>query len=749
MSGTRFAVSEWSLRRKLALTLAIPLLLATVFGGLRVRSEFTQASDYSASKSQVTVLRPAVDYLAAAERAVVIAREKTAVDDPERDVAVRAVQAAATRLEQARDSAELTPAQTEQVNALLDFSRPLRDGDAYISIAQSVTQVRQLHREVTELITVVVEEQIESDPRLRVLEEALDGRLSLAMQQIQVAYADGENANPVELAAEVGVEAAAIERLGVTLGSTQPLVLSLRQQNAQHFGTVRAGGTDLGGMDAYAAYDEISTDLLDGVDASLAEAAASSRTLVIVNAAITLLALLAAILLALLVSRLLLRPIRKVREGALEVARERLPEVVARIRAGKHPGEITPIDVTTREEIGQLARAVDDLHRQAVVLASGEAELRTQVGEMFVTLSRRHASLINSQLGLIETLERDEEDPQRLESLFRLDHLASRMRRTAESLMILADAPRSAGAAQALTVADAMQAAIAGVQDYQRVQFLSAPDELISPSAAADVVHLLTELVDNALSYSPPTAPVLVMTDSSRHETVVRIIDSGLGIAEEALPQVNADLRTGGEVNADTTRRMGLLVVSRLAVRHGMDVELEHNERGGTTARVTLPAAMLTPAPEPDRAPAPASPDLKPVPDLADAEPAPDAGSQAEGTAAPSPAATPAGEVDRIEAAISAVIGLPQRRPGATDLTGPGAPTAPGESLLQRWQDSRHDGPGTNGSTPEAPTLPQRQAVTAAGPDPAEDDGLDRAEDETPEQAADDAPEPAEAEGYT
>ena len=171
---------------------------------------------------------------------------------------------------------------------------------------------------------------------------------------------------------------------------------------------------------------------------------ATPRCSPVVDSGIIGLALLAAIVLALMVSRLLLNPIRRVRSGALEVAHVRLPEAVERIRAGQEPGEFVPIGVTTHEETGQLARAVDDLHRQAVKLASGEAALREQVGDMFVTLSRRNTSLINQQLGLIETLESDEEDPQRLESLFRLDHLAARMRRNAESLVILSGAPTRA-----------------------------------------------------------------------------------------------------------------------------------------------------------------------------------------------------------------------------------------------------------------------------------------------------------------
>ena len=308
---------------------------------------------------------------------------------------------------------------------------------------------------------------------------------------------------------------------------------------------------------------------------------------------VTVALLLAAIFLALMVSRMLLNPIRRVREGALEVANTRLPEMVAKIRAGDDPGEIIPIPVATHEEMGQLARAVDDMHRQAVHLASGEAKLRSQVGEMFSTLSRRNTSLINQQLGLIERLEKDEEDPNRLESLFRLDHLASRMRRTADSLMVLADAPTQTSDSDALALGDVFQAAMAGVQEYQRVQIESSPAEKVNGAAAADVVHLMTELVDNALAFSPPTAPVKISTKQAGDSTIVEISDGGLGIAQDVLNSLNEDLRSGGEVTVETARRMGLLVVSRIATRHGITVSLARNPRGGTTATVLLPPALL------------------------------------------------------------------------------------------------------------------------------------------------------------
>jgi signal transduction histidine kinase len=296
----------------------------------------------------------------------------------------------------------------------------------------------------------------------------------------------------------------------------------------------RGGNTKMVGA-TYDAYDTLIDDVLTDVENGLATSTRNANVLTWVDSIIIGLALLAAIILALLVSRLLVGPIRRVRAGALEVAHERLPEAVAKIRAGEDPGEIEPINVTTHEETGQLARAVDDLHRQAVKLASGEADLRAQVGDMFVTLSRRNTSLINQQLGLIETLESDEEDPQRLESLFRLDHLASRMRRNAESLVILSGAPTRATEQDDLSLTDVLQAAIAGVQDYRRVQLDAAPAQRVSGEASADVVHLLSELVDNALSYSPPSSKVMVTSSFTRGGVIVQVTDGGLGIAEDAL----------------------------------------------------------------------------------------------------------------------------------------------------------------------------------------------------------------------
>ena len=587
------APREWSLRRKVALAVLIPIALAAIFGGLRVRNDLAEADSYSQSSSQVTVLRPAVDYLNAVETAVVVAREKTAVDDPARDAAIDKVVTAGKAYVKTVEAAELTSGQRQQADDLFARSENLRAAIGYASVNQSVAALTQLQAGVNSLVNSILEEQREPDLRLQDLSNIIDGRASLAFQQFQVAFDNGAGVKPIDLGSEIGVEAAAIDRIAASLGLKNADVAALRAQNAKNFGTARDGGTDLGDAAAYAPYDRLSTALLDGIDRSLADAADSAQKSALIDSLVIVAALLAAILLALLVSRLLLDPIRRVREGALEVAQQKLPEAVRRIRAGGAAGEFEPIDVTTHEEMGQLARAVDDLHREAISLASGEADLRTQVSQMFQTLSRRSTSLVNQQLGLIETLEKDEEDPKRLESLFRLDHLASRMRRTADSLSVLADAPAAPSDPNGLSVSDVLHASIAGVQEYQRVEIDSTANERVTGAATTDVVHLITELIDNALAYSPPNTQVLVTTKKSPEGVVIKVSDAGLGMKDDNMVALNDELKSGGHITPDTARRMGLLVVARLAQRHGMLVELERNVKGGVTASVVLPTSIL------------------------------------------------------------------------------------------------------------------------------------------------------------
>ena len=349
-------------------------------------------------------------------------------------------------------------------------------------------------------------------------------------------------------------------------------------------------------------------------------------------------------------ARALINPLRRVRAGALDVAHVKLPETVDRIRKGEDPHEIVPIDVDTEEELGQLARAVDDMHRQAVSLATGEAHLRSQVGAMFVTLSRRNTTLVNQQLALIESLEQDEEDPQRLEQLFSLDHLATRMRRTAESLVILGGTTGRTASFEELSVSDVIHAAVSEVQDYQRVRIDAAPDRMIAGRAASDVVHLMAELIDNALSYSPPGSPVMIQASEDGGKVEIQIIDSGLGMAGDSLARANDSLKSGGEVTVDTARRMGLFVVSRLAEEHGLKVKLGRNSHGGgIIASIMLPTDVLVSNGPVEHVSLMDAPEEVEEPEvLVDEEPEEEYDPY----------------LERIEEAIAAVTGLPRRRPG-------------------------------------------------------------------------------------
>jgi signal transduction histidine kinase len=680
---TLFAVSSWSLRRKVALALAIPLLLAATLGGLRTAGDLKAAANSSASARQVTVLRPAIDYLTAASRAMVAAQSDTWAGESEINAAVADLNAAAEDLGRTRESADLTDEQSRQIDVVLALSRVLREDSRTLSPGTWVAQLRQLQTGVNRLIATIANAQLEPQPRLQMLTEALTGRFSLAMQQALAATSRAGDDASLDLFAELGTESAAIDRLAGDPGEAEAAVTNLLTDNARRTRTVRTGGTDLGGARAFAGYDNLVDTLLAGVDEELAASADAARTRALLNAGLTAGSLLAAILLALLVSRLLLTPIRTVREGALAVAHEHLPDAVARIRAGGEVPAITPIDVHTKEEVGQLARAVDDLHRQAVVLAAGEAGLRAQVSEMFVTLSRRNTSLVNQQLGLIDALEKDEEDPARLESLFRLDHLASRMRRTAESLLVLADADAQPTGQQGLTVSEAMQAATAGVQDYQRVSISTNTfTTRIADEVATDVVHLLTELVDNALAYSSPSTSVAVGAAQTPDGVVLDIVDAGLGIPDDTRAELNARLSSGGAVTTDTTRRMGLFVVSRLAQRHGITVQLKRNEQGGTTATVLLPTSVfpeLRPK-QAEQAPDVPTPDPEPVASV----PEPKADLPHLAPVSVGELAAQAASPSRLQAVLDGALGsglqsgpgngrLPVRRPGASIGDSPAA----------------------------------------------------------------------------
>ncbi|MFI6709760.1 nitrate- and nitrite sensing domain-containing protein [Nonomuraea sp. NPDC050478] len=296
-------------------------------------------------------------------------------------------------------------------------------------------------------------------------------------------------------------------------------------------------------------------------------------------------------------ARSLVRPLRRLRGDALKVAGKTLPGLVRQLREGEADPEslhVPPIQISSKDEIGEVARAFDEVHREAVRLAGEESRLRANVNAMFVNLSRRSQTLVERQITLIDGLEQGEQDEQRLANLFKLDHLATRMRRNSENLLVLAGQEPPRRWSQPVKMVDVARASLSEVENYERV-VLQVPDGVsVAGQAVNDVIHLIAELVENALSFSPRETRVTV--SGSRIDgggVMLSISDSGIGMTQEELVQANERLAQTVAVDVSVSRRMGLFVVSRLAQRHGIRVQLRTQSGGGLTAMVLVPESLL------------------------------------------------------------------------------------------------------------------------------------------------------------
>ncbi|WP_344888243.1 sensor histidine kinase [Streptosporangium longisporum] len=332
---------------------------------------------------------------------------------------------------------------------------------------------------------------------------------------------------------------------------------------------------------------------------------AEQRSAIISGAAILVLLVLILLITA-WVAGTLVRPLRKLRSEALEVAGSRLPETVRVLReSGDHAPdiEVPSIGVVSRDEIGEVARAFDEVHREAIRLAGDEARLRSNINAMFVNLSRRTQSLVERQIDLIDDLEQGEQDEGRLGSLFKLDHLATRMRRNSENLLVLAGQEQNRRWSEPVPLSDVVRASLSEVENYERVNLRVESGTLIIGQAVNDIVHLVAELVENAIFFSPQDTKITVTSNGNEMGAVIlAVTDSGIGMSDEELAEANRRLAEPPAVDLSVSRRMGLFVVGRLAMRHGIRVQLRRPDTGGLSAVVLLPAqvvaqATATPAP--------------------------------------------------------------------------------------------------------------------------------------------------------
>ncbi|MFJ6086890.1 nitrate- and nitrite sensing domain-containing protein [Streptomyces sp. NPDC092369] len=283
------------------------------------------------------------------------------------------------------------------------------------------------------------------------------------------------------------------------------------------------------------------------------------------------------------------------RNSALDIARRKLPEAMRRLRAGE---EIdvhveAPPGPPAEDEAGQVAEALGTVHRAALRAAVERAELASGISGVFVNLARRSQVLVHRQLSLLDSMERRSDDPNELSDLFRLDHLTTRMRRHAESLIILSGAAPGRAWRVPVSLTNVVRAAVSEVEDYARVEVRQLPEASVLGTAVADLTHLLAEIVENAAQFSPPHTRVRVSGEPVGNGYAIEVEDRGLGMGSETLAEANRRIEQSEALDLFDSDRLGLFVVSRLAARHDIKVHLRTSPYGGTTAVVLLPTPLL------------------------------------------------------------------------------------------------------------------------------------------------------------
>ena len=352
--------------------------------------------------------------------------------------------------------------------------------------------------------------------------------------------------------------------------------------------------------------NQVEVQLNQQAQSAAVELGANVQRRVLVETGLLLVTLLLGVLFAWLVARSMARSLRDLRQGALAVAQYGLPQAVARLRdpalsAHLSPAGVAlqiaePLPVRSNDEFGQVTEAFNAVHLEAVRTAAEQAALRSSVATMFVNLARRSQILVDRLIGHLDRLERGEQDPDRLSELFQLDHLATRMRRNDENLLVLAGADSTRIQREPAALMDVLRAAQSEVEHYTRIDFVIIDQDIeIAAHAVNDLVHLVAELFDNATAFSPPDTSIRVEARRLGERAVLRVEDRGIGMSPDQYAELNERLATPPMVDVAVSRMMGLVVVARLARatwRQGRTAALPDR---GTVADVLLPSGVLVP----------------------------------------------------------------------------------------------------------------------------------------------------------
>ena len=631
----RAALRDLSVSRRLIAVIVLALIMGLVFGGLRVAAavgsadQFGRVARLASLGEQVTILVQDLQNERDETAAVIggvtpkdFGQVKAATNAAAAKTAAAAaglgggfpanIESAVTTVK--ADTGNLATvrglARTEgnPTSVITDYANVIADMTALTGeIAQGVSDPT-LSNDVRTLNAISAVKEQAAEQRALVFNALTVGFFGInvqtaisaaaAQQQLDVA-AFQTSATPAQQAAFASVfssqgasDAANIESF--LLSDGQPFNdignLGVKPQAAPQtwFGDVTAEIDQMQGIER-----KIAADIVTRAGSLQNAATASALTSAIIVTVVLFLVLVA----ALIVARSVVRPLRRLRVGALSVASEQLPAQIKRLSESQDPAEsmeVAPINVLTTDEIGQVARAFDQVHAEAVRLAGNEALLRTAFNAMFVNLSRRSQSLIERLARMIESLEQNEDDPDRLSSLFSIDHLVTRMRRNSENLLLLAGHESPRKWSEAVPLADVTRAAISEIEQYNRVVLNVQPGVAIIGQAVSDVVHLFAELIENATTFSPKDTQVQVSAqDLTSGGVLIEITDNGIGVSESRLQEMNWRLDNPPVMDVTVSKHMGLFAVARLAERHRIRIRLRPGTPQGLTALVWLPDTVI------------------------------------------------------------------------------------------------------------------------------------------------------------
>ncbi|MFB7949457.1 nitrate- and nitrite sensing domain-containing protein [Kitasatospora phosalacinea] len=637
---SRFAMRNWRIRTRLIALLFLPVIVALVLGGLRVQSSMENSRELSQMSDLAELARTATDLAHALQT--------------ERDISAGPLAAGGT----ATADKEITKAQSD-TNALSKKFTAAADKFDNLDLAGSKTLLLQVRRDlnslsgartgafrdpnniqatitnydaiITDLLGATQDIAVTSNSSelITATRSLYQFSLSKEYTSMQRALIAAALANPAGPSLSSSDETFGIRLMNSEDNATQNFTAIYGDSEARGLRSAMSFNKVIAEADRFSKavltpngikqtddvsyqkwYEEatakitaqraIENTLLANLNGKAQKLQSDADTESVINASLVALVLIVAIAGAALVARSMVRSLTRLQTSAEDVAERRLPELVKTLsESDPQDVDVTvePVGVDSADEIGHVAHAFDMVHREAVRLAAEQALLRGNINAMFTNLSRRSQGLIQRQLSLISELESREADPDQLASLFKLDHLATRMRRNGENLLVLAGEDPGRRWTRPVPLVDVLRAAASEVEQYERVELASVPTAEVAGRVVNDLVHLLAELLENATSFSSPQTRVRVTGHALPDGRVlIEIHDTGIGLSPDDLADINERLANPPVVDVSVSRRMGLFVVGRLSLRHGIRIQLRPSDSGGTTALVMLPVDVTNSA---------------------------------------------------------------------------------------------------------------------------------------------------------